>query len=169
MKEVDILNNAILYWMVFFIIMFLYTLALVKYLWIKNKARGIRNIESIQYKICTDIDYIIYKLSASYNSKYVKKAIYEKITRNEGLLIFYGVNFLTFGSGDKNIGVTYQVSLIEHETMVEMRLKYLRSEKWNGYKPSVLYNRAFHLFLLEQLEIESFQIKEEMFGKANLS
>lgn len=132
---------------------------------ITEKIDGVETIDGIRYLVCSaDIKYVMYKLGCTCYSKYIKETSFEKISENEGIITFGGVNCyinMTGSKRDMNIGAAYRVKCMESHGDVIVDISFEKRDfKWwspSTKQPEFVLNQAYHRFFKELLDVKVIQ------------
>ncbi|MBR1691899.1 MAG: hypothetical protein IJ711_03895 [Lachnospiraceae bacterium] len=126
----------------------------------RKKVDGVENIDGIRYRIANeDVSYVMYKLGAFCISKVIKKTSFEKLSENEGILTFGGVEYTVGnvrGGTDFDIGAKYRIKCLQDQNDVLMDVSFEELQtKWcyHAKKPHYELNQAYHRFFKEQLGV----------------
>ena len=129
----------------------------------REKIDGVKTIDGIRYLVSnTDVNYVMYKLGSTINSKMIKETSFEKINDHEGILKFGGVtSFIGYGAGsekDMNVGAAYRVRCTQCNADVIMDISFeQRDFKWwspSLKQPGLELNQAYHRFFKEIFDVK---------------
>lgn len=131
------------------------------YGFVHERVDGVETIDGIRYLVsATDVGYIMYKLGSTFQSKYVQKHEFEKLSDHEGIITFYGPTLHGFSNNMnsarglllENNGIAYRIKCTEWNQDVIMEIS-LYDPGPRIYKKWYL-NRAFHCFFKEVFDVK---------------
>lgn len=128
-----------------------------------EKIDGVETIDGIRYLVTnTDVNYIMYKLGSTINSKIIKETSFEKVNDHEGILTFGGVAYYIGGGAgsenDMDIGAAYRVKCTQSDSDVIMEVSFVKRDFKLGHpsleQPGLLLNQAYHRFFKEVFDVK---------------
>ncbi len=128
----------------------------------REKIDGVETIDGIRYLVSnTDVNYVMYKLGSTINSKIIKETSFIKINDHEGILKFGGIAYhmgMNGSEGDMNIGAAYRIRCIQHEGDVVMEISFEHRDFTLGSPslkpPGLELNQAYHRFFKEIFDVK---------------
>lgn len=128
----------------------------------REKIDGVETIDGIRYLVSnTDVNYVMYKLASTTNSKIIKETSFVKINDHEGILKFGGIAYdlgMVGSENDMNIGAAYRVGCTQYNGDVMMEISFEQRDFTLGSpslkQPGLALNQAYHRFFKEIFDVK---------------